>query len=150
MPDSCTSFCASLICTTSLEAASVTAPNLTLGDEDFKGTWLVSNIKWVARKAHPNQYMPNFFVRQNGSKQNGTTKLAFLLLLTGLPWWLEDFRVSLFLMSFICAPIALTKVFICSSVNRRNASPSTSFSTWQVLKDSVTRYQQIKHWGDKI
>lgn len=89
-----------------------------------------------------------FFGRWNGSKQNGT-KLAFLLLLTGLLWWLEDFRVSLFLMSFICAPIASTKVFICSSVNRRKAL-STLLSTWQELKYSVTHYQQTKHWGVKI
>jgi len=44
MPDSSLAF-VPLICTTSLEAANVTAPNLTLRAEDFKGTWLVSNIK---------------------------------------------------------------------------------------------------------
>ena len=47
MPDSYTSFCASLICTTSLETTKVAAPNLPRVDEYcvyFKGTWMVCNM----------------------------------------------------------------------------------------------------------
>ena len=51
MPDSCTSFCASLICMTSLEAAKVTAHNLPRVDEFVTS----KKLGWwarVSRKTH--------------------------------------------------------------------------------------------------
>ena len=83
MSDSCTSFCASSICMTSLEAAKVTAHNLPRVDEFVTYNTSKKHGWWarVARKTHNvHKLIENYntfrqmliFSRRNESRQNGS------------------------------------------------------------------------------